>query len=122
MKFTRERLTRWTRKMREHPELQYSSYMSNPEYTKFCCLGLLCLVEELAEKDFGYPKRTLTGHLAEEFGDAGGGFEILGMPTLEYLGKQYDGAAHANDYGVPWSVIADHFDKYYPCSDEVSPL
>ena len=118
MKFTRERLTRWTRALREHPELQYSNYMSNPEYTKFCCLGLLCVVEGLAEKDFCYPKRILTGNLTKEFGDPRGDFKRLGMPTLEYLGEQYDDAAHANDYGVPWQVIADHFDKYYPCSDE----
>lgn len=123
--FTRERLTRWTAALRANPEQQQQHRLANSEYTKFCCLGKLCEIEGLARArggyytDTGYIKLSyLPPTLAEAFGDKAGNFTFLAMPGLQHNFQMYSSAAAANDDGVPWPVIADHFDKYYPCSDE----
>lgn len=129
--FTRERLTRWTKALRANPEQQLKGHLANRELTKFCCLGKLAYIEgvntiidpdnpESCMFNFeGTPNRfVLTGQLACELGDSSGRFYIMQMPDLKYKDVVHDSAAEANDSGVPWPVIADHFDKYYPCSDE----
>ena len=128
--FTRERLTRWTKGLRENPDEQYGGRLANDDYTKFCCLGKLCEVEAFERKPLskgrsGYRSQTvefatasLPILLAEEFGDPFGNFVALNMPQLHHNGSYHVSASSANDSSVPWSVIADHFDKYYPCSDE----
>lgn len=126
--FTRERLTRWTDALRARPEKQYrEGRLANADFTKTCCLGELCEVEGL-ERDTrsgGYSQAGESGHyvlikgwpLAQGFGSVRGTFIALNMPDLQYSGERYTTAARANDAGVPWPVIADHFDRYYPCSD-----
>lgn len=131
--FTRERLTRWTSALRANPEQQISTVMTDGE-GRFCCLGKLCDVEglepiltkeldwgPLSAESFGYEEGNVL-HLpmiiAREFGNNYGRFKLLGMPDLFYEGETWCSAAQANDDNVPWSVIADHFDKYYPCSEE----
>lgn len=134
--FTRERLTRWTNALRANPEQQYTGTLANPEMTKFCCLGKLCQLEEIpyriepiekcptfifeSEADDMEDVGVLQGRLAEALGSRTGDFESLSMPILEYGGRSFEQATSANDDSVPWPVIADHFDKYYPCSDEQS--
>lgn len=133
--FTRERLTRWTNALRANPEQQISHAMTDGE-GRFCCLGKLCDVEGLEPiligggsdylgsdylERFGYEEDNATQLpliISKEFGHPFGHFNWLGMPDLFYNGKTWPSASWANDNGVPWPVIADHFDKYYPCSDE----
>lgn len=68
--------------------------------------------------------------------DRTGKFSLLKMPDLIWNGHVYSSCTYANDgradmpkdyknttfqtSPVPWRVIADHLDKYYPCADEVS--
>jgi len=122
--FSRERLKRWTDALRANPELQISGrlFAGPPEApTGFCCLGMLCKIEGLEFLPEGSVRfgemsdgAILRMPLREEFGDIVGTFNRLLMPNL---GK-HPSAAHANDAGVSWPVIADHFDRYYPCSPE----
>ena len=126
--FTRKELTEWTSALRANPEQQLTGQLANSDYTKFCCLGKMCEIRGVKRKrgpDFnGYRDgSTVIGtvlpvDLAREFtGESDncvGNFYKLGMPML----KEYLTAAHANDKGCTWIEIADHFDKYYPCSDE----
>ena len=133
--FTRARLTRWTKALRDNPEQQITHVMTDGE-GGFCCLGKLCEVEGLepiltteldkehrimTAKSFGYEENNVS-HLpltiAREFGHSYGNFKPLSMPDLIHKGVVWVSAAQANDNNVPWPVIADHFDKYYPCSDE----
>lgn len=132
--FTRERLTRWTKYLRDNPDQQYKGRLCDPGYTKFCCLGALCEVEgipHVTRPNIGSVSASsgfllnglvqtaaLSGDLEAEFGDSYGDFSYLSMPELLWGGVTYIKATMANDDSVPWSVIADHFDKYYPCSDE----
>lgn len=47
--------------------------------------------------------------------------DLWGKPTpLSYREANYISLSLANDNGVPWTVIADHLDEHYPCSDEVN--
>jgi len=122
--FTRERLKRWTDALRANPELQtmtrlFNGPSDNP--SGLCCLGMLCKVEgleflETGEVRFGETDNAaiLKAPLATELGDCVGAFSVLEMPRL----RGHDSAASANDSGVNWLEIADHFDRYYPCSDE----
>lgn len=135
--FTRQRLTAWTKALRENPEQQTIGMLCNLELTKFCCLGKLCEVEGLTftpVEGTGMAKlpcgnmALLPISIVEEFGSNTGHFGDLGMPNikksvynpktekLEQLG--FTSAAEANDNGCTWAEIADHFDTYYPCSDE----
>lgn len=125
--FTRERLTRWTDALRESPEQQIAETMTDGSGKGFCCLGKLCDIEGLSPNEannYGDGQGFLPSNL--EFDLCGtthresekAKFRKMDMPDLEYDDKTYPDAAQANDAGVPWPVIADHFDKYYPCSDE----
>lgn len=127
---TRAELTKWTSALRANPEQQITGGLANDDYTGFCCLGKLCEVFEIpravdsSEGSTGYAGSTryndtvaitiLPADLAKKFGDAEGDFINLNMPILQ----EYKSAVIANDRGVSWLEIADHFDKYYPCSDE----
>lgn len=127
--FTRERLTRWTDALRARPEKQYTAGgLANEDFSKTCCLGELCEVEGLARdpERLGHYTRGGYSHggylndrwpLTEDFGSPTGNFPGLEMPGLQHNGVVYISAARANDAGVPWPVIADHFDRFYPCSD-----
>ena len=132
--FTRERLTRWTQALRANPEQQMRGCLANGTYTQFCCLGKLYEVEGVArdigdshrdmggyiiEPKYGAEYATLEGQLATDFGSSGGCFSDHLMPDLVYGGVSYNSAIAANDRLVPWPIIADHFDKHYPCSDEL---
>lgn len=133
--FTRARLSRWTAALRANPEQQHVGSLANASYTKFCCLGKLCEVEGIARNpakspwsySYGYvfdetrSETRLKASLCKAFGSDRGHFLSLNMPDLEYKQQQYGAAWEANDAGVPWPVIADHFDKYYPCEDEQNP-
>ena len=123
--FTRKELTEWTSALRANPEQQMRNQLANLDYTEFCCLGKLCEIRGLAKRGGGiYAYRGieasvgLPSPLASEFtGDSlneSVRFRRLGMPCL----KGSPSAAIANDNGCTWIEIADHFDKYYPCSDE----
>jgi hypothetical protein len=137
--FTRARLTRWTSALRANPEQQFSGGLISTSGDKMCCLGKLCEVEGLekvrgSEDDqlsyfngFAFPEKdsdgfdiTTTGNgileapLATEFGSSEGNFRSFNMPNL----RGWSSAVSANDNGVGWIEIADHFDSFYPCSDE----
>jgi hypothetical protein len=124
--FTRERLTRWTKALRDNPHQQITSVLTNGVGTGFCCLGKLCEVEGLTLYRTAYvfddrgleSTCHLRGALAVDLGSPTGFFEDLKMPDLVHEGVAHRHASDANDEGVPWPVIADHFDKHYPCSDE----
>lgn len=132
---TREQLTIWTTELRNHPEQQQANYLANRDYTKFCCLGKFCDlfgvrsshgwygdIDPLVHPDAAW-NTFLPPSMARFFGGSiSGAFEAMGMPYLK--GEDPEGnpyhhasASSANDAGIPWSVIADHFDKYYPCAD-----
>jgi hypothetical protein len=120
--FTRERLTRWTKFLRENPKLQGAGSLISLN-GKMCCLGALCFVEGLpiaTPRGQGFildgelGDTELFGKLEQDFGSATGNFFDLGMRDLQ----GYRSAASANDFGISWLKIADHFDKFYPCSDE----
>lgn len=124
--FTRERLTRWTDALRARPEKQFTGGgLANKDYSKLCCLGELCEVEGLERAERGYksagrPAGDLLGcnwQLTRDLGSNDGTFKELKMPVLVYKDYSYASAANANDNGVPWPVIAEHFDRFYPCSD-----
>lgn len=146
--FTRERLTRWTAALRANPEQQERSRLTNDEGTKFCCLGKLCMVEGLERviakesavisTKWGFklpgveePERFgLVGQLATDlYGPGRQQLSDLGMPFIRWDGETFNCLITANDgvyqanrlVQVPWPVIADHLDKYYPCSDEQQP-
>lgn len=125
-RLTRAELTKWTDALRANPEQQIDGKLTSDGETGFCCLGKLCqvmgLVVDIGENYDGSTRCTyngeavfLTGELAIRFGCYKGAFTHLDMPNLH----GYSCAASANDNGLAWPVIAEHFDKYYPCSDEV---
>lgn len=129
--FTRERLTRWTSALRANPQKQYKNGgLANSDYTKTCCLGELCEVEGLKHAsniDLGrFAEHGLASYgilhkrwqLTKDFGSNCGTFREMGMPNLHYKGNTFYSAISANDDGVPWPVIADHFDTHYPCADD----
>ena len=121
--FTRERLTRWTDALRANPEQQISGMLTDGK--GFCCLGKLCSIEripKMSSRTFLFmlgntpyeANSYLDGDLANEFGSRYGNFKELGMPNLQ----GHISADVANDSCVTWLEIAEHFDKYNPCSDE----
>jgi hypothetical protein len=121
---TREELTRWTSALRANPEQQVSGKLTTDGKTGFCCLGKLCEVMGLEphpylhlpeQMSYGTSWTILSGEIETKFGDARGEFEILQMPVL----GGHISAAVANDWGATWPEIADHFDRYYPCAEEV---
>ena len=137
--FTRKELTEWTSALRANPEQQMTGRLANIEYTKFCCLGKLCEVRGverwkpsagrghgrgayLDESNTDEPASfaRLPESLALKFTGSRKndvvGFTQMGMPYLKHCST----AAYANDNGCTWIEIADHFDKYYPCSDETN--
>lgn len=127
-RLTRAELTKWTDALRANPEQQIDGKLTSDGETGFCCLGKLCQVMGVeavktdlraADGDFRYlyngEATYLPDNIAKRFGSYRGIFQQLGMPMLF---ANHD-AAIANDSGVSWEVIAEHFDKYYPCSDEV---
>lgn len=121
--FTRERLTRWTDALRANPEQQISGMLTDGK--GFCCLGKLCSIEKIPKmtsrtflfmsgNEMHEADAYLDGSLANEFGSRYGNFKELGMPNL----RGQPSADVANDSCISWLEIAEHFDKYYPCSDE----
>ena len=126
--FTRKELTEWTSALRANPEQQLTRQLANSDYTMFCCLGKLCEVRGIRRIGGGYyidgdkeERSRLPITLAKELtGDRRNqvvNFSWFGMPNLKGIYT----AAGANDRGCTWIEIADHFDKYYPCSDEQPP-
>ncbi len=134
--FTRERLTRWTRSLRENGHLQAPDRLMHIDGRQ-CCLGHLAVLEniphasyrlsaseEFCEIRFNFPgfaeveTSVLRGDLAKELGEEGGGFAFLKMPRIEYGGLTFHSLASANDGEVPWKILAYHLDRHYPCSDE----
>lgn len=126
---TRNELTQWTTFLRANPEKQTSHVLKN-EKGEMCCLGALaeCMGVK-ANWDFKFlafyfdfdgvkDSAYLAGNLLKKFGSRYGRFKELRMPNIRHEGALYCDAADANDAGVPWAVIADHFDKHYPCADE----
>jgi len=122
---TRKELTAWTDALRANPEQQLTGRLTNCDNTRFCCLGKLCQVMGLVPTqvpipfsesfNLGYGNQySILPSEMEVFGDYRGEFCALHMPNL----GEYHSAACANDDGVSWLEIADHFDKYYPCSDD----
>ncbi len=133
--FTRDRLTRWTKSLRNNGHLQIGGRLMSPD-GKQCCLGHLAVLEGIPHEPdhcspssrqvwFKFPgclsedAAILKGTLAEELGDPTGCFDDLKMPHIQYGNNEYLSLTSSNDGGVPWVIIADHLDKYYPCSDEV---
>jgi hypothetical protein len=133
---TRAELTKWTNALRANPEQQLIGSLTNRDATKFCCLGKMCEVFEVPRwidsqgntagfvdinsAGVEYPTNgLLPEELAKKFGDSAGIFGAFLMPEMKTVsGHVYSSAATANDAGMSWLEIADHFDKYYPCSDE----
>ncbi len=118
---TRAELTKWTTALRANPEQQIIGRLTSDGKTGFCCLGKLCQVMGLIairpqlERTPEYQGCTVSLPNSINLGHPDGNFEALGMPDL----KEYQTAASANDNGATWLEIADHFDEYYPCSDEI---
>lgn len=133
--FTRERLTRWTKSLIANPDKQGSNKLADRNLTRCCCLGELCIVENIPyisygfDTNFNFPTSDgyrhrssvfLQGILRDEFGSDDGYFLRMKMPNLRYNGEYYPSASQANDAYVPWKIIAKHFDDWYQCSDEPS--
>jgi hypothetical protein len=126
---SRKELTEWTTALRANPEQQIFGALTNNGIDGFCCLGKLCQIQGLtAEKlnsyqsvGYGYSgeKSYLPREVITKFGSRTGNFEELKMPDLINNDYTWKSASMANDNDVTWLEIADHFDKYYPCSDEV---
>lgn len=129
--FTRERLSRWTASLRKNAGRQAVGQLLH-EDGKQCCLGHLCEVEGLevdpkTKTRYLFPQAGkvyseagfLIMALKSEFGSGAGYFSALRMPPLVCQGRAFVSAAEANDNFVSWAVIADHFDAFYPCSDEL---
>jgi hypothetical protein len=126
---TRAELTRWTAALRENPNKQGTGCLRSEAEGegnfKFCCLGMACEVFGVPRAGQGYSfdggereNGYLSGSFARKIGHYKGDFAGLGMPLLKYGSRDYCDVAAANDRSVPWSVIAEHLDKHYPCSDE----
>ena len=133
MPLTREQLTAWTNALRDNPEQQITNQLSTDGETGFCCLGKLCQVlgvsgahvtvdltnEIKAFYAYEGEIRLLPKTIGDIFGCSNGEFKKLQMPFITPIKDIcYHSAAEANDEGVPWLVIADHFDKHYKCLGE----
>lgn len=127
---TKKQLKNWTDALRANPEQQITDgYLVNYEETGYCCLGKLCDTLGMKPSAVGKNKlfegslSCLPNSVAEN-----SGLDILGAigygalankPAIKdpYTGMTMTSLAAANDNGVPWSVIADYLDQYYPAID-----
>lgn len=101
---------------------------------KFCCLGRLAELHNLPREItsggiwvynfvgelFSFRKTNhLTGQLEKKLGMGPfGTFPSLGMPDMLVNSQPQESLASANDAGATFAEIADHLERYYPCSDE----
>lgn len=124
------RMIRWTDFLIANPQLQGTGQLHNSKNGKMCCLGALCKVEGLNLDKGGFLFKdtlnwreykdlrvngTLHGDLETDLGSGMGTFSLMGMPDLGYKNKEYVCAAYANDIGVHWPIIAEHFREHYKC-------
>lgn len=138
MPLSKEELFRWTGNLKANPQDRCIGSLQSPsDSSKNCCLGRLAVLQripfEATEKltassltifkfpiGDSYVERGdfLAGDLAAKFGSMTGNFKDLEMPMLRYPMTSGEFGIHAsaslaNDEGVPWPIIAEHFEKYY---------